>query len=82
MRALASGANRRAFTRESVSEPLRRLIEGLSQPAYITGRRWDVLAWNTAAAEIFAFDRLAEDDRNILICVFTNPATRRLFGAG
>ena len=45
----------------------------------MTGRRWDVLAWNTAANDIFAFDRLPESDRNILITVLTNPRTRRLF---
>src|SRR5882672_8868362 len=69
LRALASGTNRRAFTRESVPAALRNLVESLNQPAYITGRRWDVLAWNKAAAEIFAFDRLAEEDRNILACI-------------
>ncbi len=59
LRALASGANRRAFTRETVPAALRSLVESLNQPAYITGRRWDVLAWNKVAADIFAFDRLA-----------------------
>jgi len=81
LRALTRHADRRAFVRETVPGPLRRMVEGLNQPAYITGRRWDVLAWNEAAEEIFAFGRLAEDDRNILISVFTNPALRRLFGA-
>ena len=82
LRSLASIGDRRAFARESVPDTLRRVVEGLNQPAYITGRRWDVLAWNRQAAEIFAFDRLAEADRNILVHVLTNPATRRLFGSG
>src|ERR1700680_5198598 len=81
LRALASGTNRRAFTREIVPAALRNLVGSLNQPAYITGRRWDVLAWNKAAADIFAFDRLAEEDRNILVCVLLNPGTRRLFGS-
>jgi transcriptional regulator with XRE-family HTH domain len=81
LRALAANANRRAFTRETVPDTIRRMIEGLNQPAYITGRRWDILAWNAAAAEIFAFDRLPEQDRNTLVCMLTNPHTRRLFGA-
>ncbi len=46
------------------------------------GRRWDLLAWNDVAEEIFAFCRLAEADRNVLLCMLTNPATRKLFGAG
>jgi transcriptional regulator with XRE-family HTH domain len=82
LRALARDADRRAFSRESVPEALRRLVGSLNQPAYITGRRWDVLAWNAAAEEIFGFGRLAEADRNILICMLTNPHTRRLFAAG
>src|SRR6266702_2019138 len=45
------------------------------------GRRWDVLAWNSAADEIFAFSRLAEEDRNTLMSVLTNPHTRGLFGS-
>lgn len=62
-------------------EPIRRMVEGLNQPAYVTGRRWDVLAWNAAAEEIFAFGRLAEADRNTLVNMLVNPATRRFFGA-
>ncbi len=81
LRALPRNADRRAFSRESVPATVRRVVESLNQPAYITGRRWDVLAWNAAADEIFAFSRLAEQDRNILICMLTRPATRRLFGA-
>ena len=53
----------------------------LNLPAYVTGRRWDILVWNAAAEEIFAFSRLAEGDRNVLLNVLTNRATRRLFGA-
>jgi transcriptional regulator with XRE-family HTH domain len=80
LRALTRNAGRRAFVRENVPGALKRLVESLNQPAYITGRRWDVLAWNAAADEIFAFSRVAEEDRNILISVFTKAATRRLFG--
>jgi transcriptional regulator with XRE-family HTH domain len=81
LRALARDADRRAFLRESVPEPLRRLVENLNAPAYITGRRWDVLAWNAAAEEIFAFSRLREEDRNSLISMLANPKSRRLFAA-
>jgi transcriptional regulator with XRE-family HTH domain len=82
LRALARDADRRAFTRETVPDALLRLVNGLNQPAYITGRRWDILAWNAAAEEIFAFGRLPEEDRNSLVLVLTNPHTRRLFGKG
>jgi transcriptional regulator with XRE-family HTH domain len=81
LRDLTRNAERRVFAPETVPESLRHLIESLNQPAYITGRRWDVLAWNEAADEVFAFSRIAEADRNILVSILTNPATRRLFGA-
>ncbi|MDR3497891.1 MAG: helix-turn-helix transcriptional regulator [Parvibaculum sp.] len=81
LRALTQKSDRRTFARESVPEPVRRTVESLNQPAYITGRRWDVLVWNAAADDIFAFSRLAEADRNTLVSMMTNPHTRRFFGA-
>ena len=81
LRALTRKGDRRAFSRERVPETVRRVVDRLNQPAYVTGRRWDVLAWNAAAEEVFGFSRLAEEDRNILISMLTNRATRRLFGA-
>jgi PAS domain-containing protein len=78
---LTQNADRRPFVRETVPPAIRRTVEQLNLPAYVTGRRWDILAWNAAAEEIFAFSRLADADRNSLLSVLTNPATRRLFGA-
>jgi len=65
---------------ERVEEPLRRMLASLtSQPAYVTGRRWDILAWNPAAAAVFGDYRLLEGDaRNIMHLVFADPAHRRL----
>src|SRR5689334_16747134 len=82
LRALARDADRRAFAIETVPDQIRRMIDGLNQPAYLTGRRWDVLAWNAAAEEIFGFGRLAEGDRNVLLLMLTNPKTRAAFGDG
>jgi PAS domain-containing protein len=81
LRSLTRDARGRAFAREIVPETLRRLVEGLNQPAYITGRRWDVLAWNAAAEAIFDYGRLTERDRNILVLMLTLPAARKLFGS-
>jgi transcriptional regulator with XRE-family HTH domain len=42
------------FVDEEVSPALRRVLDALDPiPAYIMGRRWDYLAWNTAAEHIF-----------------------------
>jgi transcriptional regulator with XRE-family HTH domain len=81
LKALARDGDRRAFSIETVPPPIRRLLDSLDQPAYVVGRRWDVLAWNEAADEVFAFSRLPERDRNTLLCMMTNKQTRKLFGA-
>src|ERR1700743_2102626 len=80
LRDLTRSAARRAFVPEIVPATIRRLVESLNQPAYISGRRWDILAWNAAADEIFAFGRLPESDRNSLVSVLPNPVMRCLFG--
>lgn len=83
LRALAQDTGRLAFTRETVPGALARMVEGLNQPAYITGRRWDVLVWNAAAEELFPkLTHAAESDRNILVYMLTDPDARLLFGAG
>ena len=79
---LAREGERRPFTREVVPTAILRLVESLPHPAYITGRRWDVLAWNEAAEKIFAFGRLPEEDRNTLLLMMTNKKTRKSYGAG
>lgn len=82
LRALTQSGGRKVFSPEIVPAPIRRLIDSLSQPAYVTGRRWDVLAWNAAADKIFAYSHLPIEDRNTLISMLTNKNTRRLFGEG
>ena len=82
LRALTRASVRPPFVRETVPETIRHLVEGLNLPAYVVGRRWDVLAWNAAAERLFGFGRLLEGDRNTLISVLAKPASRRMFGAG
>lgn len=82
LRALTGANPAGAFVRETVPDTLRRVVENLSHPAYITGCRWDVLAWNAAAEDVFGYGRMAEEDRNILLSMLTTPAARRRFGVG
>lgn len=83
LRVLAKSGGRRLYERERVPTTLQRILDGLSQPAYITGRRWDVLAWNAATAEaIIDYGRFAEADRNVMLYVFLDPDAKRLFGSG
>jgi transcriptional regulator with XRE-family HTH domain len=63
---------------EHVSPFLSRLLEHMgTNPAYITGRRWDVLAWNQAARWIIAdFATMPVEERNIVRLIFTNEEFR------
>jgi transcriptional regulator with XRE-family HTH domain len=65
---------------EVVDEALLRMLESLtSQPAYVLGRRWDVLAWNRPAVLLFGdYGALEGDARNIMHIVFADKAHRRL----
>jgi hypothetical protein len=48
-----------------------------NNPAYITGRRWEVLAWNRAACQVFTdFAALPLAERNIVL-LFTNEEYRQ-----
>ena len=82
MRTLARADLGRVWVRERVPEPIRRMVEGLKQPAYVTGRRWDVLAWNRAADDLMGFGAMEEADRNTLLLVLVNPRSRQLFAGG
>ncbi|QBD75238.1 XRE family transcriptional regulator [Ktedonosporobacter rubrisoli] len=64
---------------EHVSPFLQQMLERLGNcPAYITGRRWDVLAWNRAASLVIAdFAVLPGQERNIMRLVFTNEQYRQ-----
>ena len=69
--------------REEVPPTLVRLIENLgTSPAYISGRRWDYLAWNRALTVVFGDPaELPEGRRNMMWAVFNDPARRKLFGS-
>ena len=81
LKALTRLGERRAFQQEAAPDSLQRMIDAMKQPAYVTGRRWDLLAWNKAANDLFAFDQLAPEDRNTLVSMLTRPSARKLFGA-
>jgi transcriptional regulator with XRE-family HTH domain len=51
-------------------------------PAYITGRRSDILGWNKAASIVFGdFAMIPEDERNMLWLLFTKSVFRQRFPA-
>jgi len=80
LRRLVGREDRPAHIIERVPDGLVRVIERLADPAYLTGRRWDLLAWNNAASRLFGFDTLPAAQQNILLFVITNPLSKKLFG--
>ena len=66
--------------RPEVAMPLQRMLRSLTeQPAYILGRRWDVLWWNRAAEVVFGdYSRLIGDERNTISMLFGNADHRQL----
>jgi transcriptional regulator with XRE-family HTH domain len=65
---------------ETVSPLIRRLLDQTDPiPAFVLGRRWDVLAWNRAALAFFLdFEQAPANERNMLWLVFTNSKLRAL----
>ena len=66
---------------DEVPAVLAGLLDDIRVPAYLMGRYWDVLGWNTAAAELFTgwLDEAKstnEPPPNMLRFVFLQPATR------
>lgn len=65
---------------EVVGEVLQRILQSQGDnPAYIMGRRWDILAWNEAAAAMLGdFATMSPLDRNTVVQMFTKPINREL----
>lgn len=83
LRQLAGHAPAKTFVRETVPQTIRKIVAGLPHPAYVTGQRWDLLAWNDATIQLFCdFNALPKAERNILLFVFADPRARALFGDG
>ncbi|MFE0676878.1 helix-turn-helix transcriptional regulator [Streptomyces sp. NPDC058867] len=66
---------------EQVRGGLRQLLESIdSVPAYISGRRSDIVAWNPMAAAVFGdWAELPAAERNWARLVFLKPEYRELF---
>jgi len=65
---------------QQVRPALRHLLDSIGVPAYIGGRRADVLTWNPLAAALFGdWGALPPKERNWARLVFLNPSYRELF---
>jgi transcriptional regulator with XRE-family HTH domain len=66
---------------ETVSGVVSAIVDRLDPyPAYLKGRRWDVLAANRAARALFTdWTARAPGDRNQIWWMFTDPAARKIY---
>jgi|SRR5579862_952215 len=59
---------------ERVSELVLRVLDSLDPcPAYVRGRRWDILAWNKSADALSDFSSATGPARNIIWRLFRDP---------
>lgn len=72
---------RQAPRAERVRPELRTLLDAMDGvPAYLVGRRQDVIGWNGLAAAVFGdFGTLPAQERNLVRLVFLDPATAELY---
>jgi transcriptional regulator with XRE-family HTH domain len=65
---------------EEVSPTVRRLVENVGPgPAYLLGRRWDYLAWNTSFERVFSWEPGPDPlSRNHVWLWFMDPGRRTL----
>ncbi|MER7566158.1 helix-turn-helix domain-containing protein [Streptomyces sp. NPDC048523] len=65
---------------EQVRGSIRQLLDSVDVPAYVSGRRSDILAWNRMAAAVFGdWSELPVQERNWARLVFLRPEYRELF---
>ncbi|GGX68268.1 helix-turn-helix domain-containing protein [Streptomyces anandii] len=72
---------KQAVRAQQVRSGLRQLLDTMDEvPAYIVGRRSEVLAWNRMAAAVFGdWSRVPAQERNWARMVFLNPEYRDLY---
>jgi transcriptional regulator with XRE-family HTH domain len=72
---------RRRPSSQQVRPQLQRILDGLTDaPAYVMGRRTDILAWNPLAAALLTdFAQVPAKHRNYVRILFTDPAMRSLY---
>ncbi len=81
MLALQQAPPKEFVQQEVVSPTLQLVLDQFDAvgPAYITGSRWDILAWNQSACRLLGdFDAISTRERNFIWFFFTNTAHRRM----
>ncbi|MEU6170435.1 helix-turn-helix transcriptional regulator [Streptantibioticus parmotrematis] len=83
LRSLARPAKSSSPSRTPAKQPLREgvraLLESMTTPAFVLGRRMDVLAWNEAGDAVCAFSTRSRPDLNQARHAFLNPGARAFY---
>jgi transcriptional regulator with XRE-family HTH domain len=63
---------------ERITPALQRFLDSLNpNPAYVIGKRWDLVGWNKASCKVFAnLEEIGIQERNILRLMFTSSVMR------
>ena len=71
----------RAGERQQMNPQVQRMLDDLTTtPAFVIGRRTEVVGWNRLAAALFAdFGQIPEPERLYVRLLITDPAMRRLY---
>ncbi|MDQ0908023.1 transcriptional regulator with XRE-family HTH domain [Streptomyces canus] len=65
---------------EQVRGSIRQLLDSIDVPAYVSGRRSDIVAWNRMAAAVFGdWSELPAEERNWARMIFLRPEYQDLF---
>lgn len=64
------------FQEQSIDPLTQAIMDELARPAYIMDLRWNIIAWNTTADQLFSFAKRQPTERNLLRLLFTDPALR------
>nr|WSZ14959.1 helix-turn-helix transcriptional regulator [Streptomyces canus] len=65
---------------EQVRGSIRQLLDSINVPAYVSGRRSDIVAWNGMAAAVFGdWAELPAQERNWARMIFLRPEYQNLF---
>lgn len=78
---VSSPTVRRRARAERVRPEIQQILDALQPcPAFVLGRRMDVLAWNTMAAKLIGdFDAMPPEARNMVRHAVLDPAARALY---
>ncbi|WP_355659683.1 helix-turn-helix transcriptional regulator [Halomonas salifodinae] len=66
-----------AYQWQAIPPLIQALMDDMPRPAYVINLRWDVIAWNATADDLFGFSSREAGERNMIRLAFADPALRQ-----